>query len=103
MNQKPDDSALIINGETPLSGVVEVSGSKHSILHILGASLLLDGEFVLNNTPNIWDVWNMLEIYESLGMVYAFQDKNLQISISSARFNYTELSFSAGGKQIINK
>ncbi|HGE69329.1 TPA: hypothetical protein ENX78_00745 [Candidatus Poribacteria bacterium] len=90
MLQAPDDTPIVINGSIPLVGQVDVSGSKHSILHILGTLWLLDGDFVIRNTPNIWDVRYLLEIYKSLGIKFALTSEELKVSISSSSFRYSE-------------
>jgi len=88
--QEPDDAPIVIDGGIPLIGQVEVSGSKHSILHILGALWLLDGDLVIRNVPNIWDVRYFLEIYKSLGMGYSLSSEGLKLEIPSSSFVYTE-------------
>jgi len=55
-------------GERPLIGEVLVSGSKNATLPILAATLLVSGEVVLDNVPNILDVRIMGELIESLGV-----------------------------------
>lgn len=85
-----DDSPLAIEGRTLLNGSVIIGGSKHSILHILGALWLLSGRITLRNVPNIWDVQCMLEIYRTLGMAYRFEGGVLHLHIDPAAFSYTE-------------
>ena len=48
-------SSLIIDGGVPLCGVVHVQGAKNSALPILAASLLADGECIIENCPDISD------------------------------------------------
>ena len=59
---------FIIQGGKKLSGSVEISGSKNSVLPILAAALLLDkGESVIHNVPNLSDIDAMLKVLEHLG------------------------------------
>lgn len=88
--QEPDDAPIVIDGSIPLTGQVDVNGSKHSILHILGALWLLDGNLVIRNTPNIWDVRYFLEIYGSLGMKCNLSSEGLKLAVSSSSFVYTQ-------------
>lgn len=94
---EPDDRSVIIDEGIPLIGQVDVSGSKHSILHILGALWLLEGELAIRNTPNIWDVRYFLEIYESLGMRCHLTKGGLKMTIPSS-LNYTEEKMNLASK-----
>ncbi len=47
---------LIIKGGKPLTGTVIVSGAKNAAVAILPATILCEGEFELDNLPNIDDV-----------------------------------------------
>jgi len=58
---------LIILGGCPLSGEVEISGAKNSVVAILPATILVEGKCVIENVPNISDVIGMLEILSTLG------------------------------------
>ena len=52
--------SFIVDGGTPLSGEITVSGNKNAALPMIAASLLTDQEIVLRNAPRILDVDNML-------------------------------------------
>lgn len=58
----------IITGGKALSGSVRTSGAKNAILPILAATLLTEGECVLNEVPNLSDVSVMIEILKLLGV-----------------------------------
>lgn len=51
----------------PLSGTVNISGSKNASLPILAASLLCNGESVIQNVPALSDVTLMCSLLEGLG------------------------------------
>jgi UDP-N-acetylglucosamine 1-carboxyvinyltransferase len=55
-----------IQGGTPLSGEVEVAGSKNAALPILASTLLLEGEASLSRVPRLRDVETMCGLLESL-------------------------------------
>ena len=57
---------LVIQGNTPLRGEVNISGAKNAAVAILPASLLLNGICTINNLPNIVDVRISCEILEEL-------------------------------------
>lgn len=58
---------IIINGGRPLYGTIEVSGMKNSSLPILFATILVQGDCVIENLPPIDDVAAALSILESMG------------------------------------
>ncbi len=60
-------SKLIIQGGVPLRGTVRASGSKNGTLPLLAASLIVEGETILENVPRIRDVLTMLEMLTALG------------------------------------
>ena len=51
-----------------LHGEVQVPGAKNSVLKLMAATLLAEGEFRLTNVPDIADVRTMCELLETLGM-----------------------------------
>ncbi len=60
---------LLIEGGRPLSGTVEVSGSKNAALPILAAAVLAGkGKCVLRNVPLLKDVDTMGQILRDLGV-----------------------------------
>ena len=51
-----------------LDGEVQVPGAKNSVLKLMAATLLAEGEYRLTNVPDIADVRTMCELLEALGM-----------------------------------
>ena len=62
------ENKFIINGKTKLFGCVNVGGAKNSILPVLAATVLCDGEIEIKNFVNLEDVKVMLEILKTLGV-----------------------------------
>ena len=60
-------ASLIITGGRRLSGTVDVQGAKNSVLPIMAASILVRGETVLTNCPDISDVDAAMRILRHLG------------------------------------
>ncbi len=58
---------IVIEGGTPLSGEVQVSGAKNSALKLIAASILGQGETTLYNVPIISDIAVMSKVLEGLG------------------------------------
>ena len=57
----------IIQGGKPLCGEVQIQGAKNAVLPILAASIIAEGETVIHNCPDIYDVKITLEILRHLG------------------------------------
>lgn len=73
-----------VAGGKPLAGSVRISGSKNGALPLLAASLLVDGETVIDNIPDIEDVGTMIEMLRALGAKCQFIDRvKLRIDASS--------------------
>ena len=58
---------FVIHGGQPLEGVITVSGSKNSAVGIIPATVLVKGACVLDNVPEISDVFLLFEILRSFG------------------------------------
>ncbi|MDR0804169.1 MAG: UDP-N-acetylglucosamine 1-carboxyvinyltransferase, partial [Oscillospiraceae bacterium] len=59
-----------VNGGNILSGDIAVQGSKNCLTPILAASIMVSGETVLTNTPDIGDLFSELLILNSIGVSY---------------------------------
>ncbi len=59
---------FVINGGKPLTGVIDVRGSKNATTPILSACLLTNKECIIDNIPLITDVFRMIELLESMGV-----------------------------------
>lgn len=76
----------VIQGGTPLKGVVTISGAKNAAVAILPATLLVKGTCRIENVPDISDVRLLLEILDSMGAVIRRLSPNtLEIDCSHAR------------------
>ena len=71
---------IIINGSRPLCGEVTVSGSKNAILPLIFASLLVNGESIFYNVPDIGDVRVAIDIVSNLGAKVKFFNNRLSIN-----------------------
>jgi UDP-N-acetylglucosamine 1-carboxyvinyltransferase len=63
---------VVITGGNPLVGSVRVSGSKNGTLPLLAATLLVEGESIIENIPDIHDVTTMIEMLRRLGAKCTF-------------------------------
>jgi UDP-N-acetylglucosamine 1-carboxyvinyltransferase len=67
---------FIIEGGSPLSGVVEPAGNKNAALPALAAAMLTEQEVVLRNIPRIRDVEAMIELMALLGVSVEWRGDN---------------------------
>ena len=74
---------FVINGGKRLGGEISVHGSKNAVLPIMAASLLVRGETVLHNVPDLSDVSASIEILEYLGATVKREGGTLIINASS--------------------
>ncbi len=58
---------IVISGNKPLYGTIDVSGMKNAALPILYATVLVGGKFTIENLPDVNDIKLTLEILELLG------------------------------------
>ncbi len=113
---------LVIHGQRPLKGHVQINGAKNAVLPILAASLLADDIVIIENIPKIADIDNMVEIVRSLKVRVEYLDehtiridsrnmvnscadsdavRNMRASyyllgVLLGRFNYARVSFPGG-------
>ncbi len=71
---------LIINGGTPLCGELRLQGAKNSVLPILAASILCDGECCIENCPRLSDCDASINIIRYLGKNAYREDNCIIIS-----------------------
>lgn len=67
MSNRPRPPRYVVQGGTPLQGIVRVSGAKNHVLAAMCASLLTDEDVILTNVPDISDVDTLSELLTSLG------------------------------------
>ena len=78
---------LLIFGGRPLEGEVRISGAKNAVLPIMAASLLTDEDCIIENVPQLSDVFTMMKLLSSLGKKLVL-DKNTLIIKSTSKKNY---------------
>jgi len=59
---------LVIEGGQPLYGSVRISGAKNAGLVLIAASIMAEGETILDNVPRICDVEVMIQILNQMGI-----------------------------------
>ncbi|MDE5770266.1 MAG: UDP-N-acetylglucosamine 1-carboxyvinyltransferase [Ruminococcus sp.] len=80
---------LIVNGGKTLRGELSLQGCKNSALPIMAASLLCGEECVLNNCPELTDIYSASRILNGLGSRCRFSDNTAVID--SQNISKTEI------------
>ena len=65
---------IVVRRSGPLSGSVSVPGAKNSVLKLMAAALLADGEYELSNVPVIADADTMADLVRALGLQCSHPD-----------------------------
>ncbi|MBQ6809507.1 MAG: UDP-N-acetylglucosamine 1-carboxyvinyltransferase [Clostridia bacterium] len=73
-------SKIVIEGGYPLCGVIDIQGAKNSILPILAAAFLADGECVIDNCPDISDTHAAIKILRALGSTVTIHGNTVYIN-----------------------
>ena len=78
-----------IIGGKPLAGTVTISGSKNAALALMAGALLIEGEVILHNMPQIEDVFTMLALLEELGVQACWEDTHT-LSLDTRSIHHAE-------------
>ena len=70
---------LIAIGGKKLSGDVNISGSKNAVLPIMTATLIVPGNYKINNVPNLRDTQTMIKLLQIIGAEVIYKNKTLII------------------------
>lgn len=82
---------ILVRGGRPLSGLVNVSGSKNATLPVMTAALLGEGTTLLDNVPDLQDIRTMAKVLQTLGA--SVTHENHQLSIDPAGFSNDEAPY----------
>ena len=70
---------LIINGGSKLFGDVQISGAKNAVLPIMTATLIVPGNYKINNVPDLRDTRTMIDLLKIIGANVEYSDNTLLI------------------------
>jgi UDP-N-acetylglucosamine 1-carboxyvinyltransferase len=83
---------FLITGGIPLHGTVVIDGAKNSALSIMAACLLTSEKCILENVPQLKDVYSMIEVIKTLGVKVEWKENNT-LYIDSDDFNNFEAPY----------
>jgi len=61
-------SVVVVRPGSPLEGSVRIGGAKNSVLKLLAATVLAEGDFTIRNVPDIADVHCMADLLRAMRM-----------------------------------
>ena len=73
------EKSIQIKGKKQLNGEVEISGAKNAVLKQMILPILCEGEYKIENVPNIADVFYMQDVLGVLGITSKLEEKTLEI------------------------
>ncbi len=74
---------IVIQGQNSLSGSVNISGAKNSVLPIMTAALMAGGESVISRVPDLKDTRTMIKLMEIVGAKCSMEGNRLKIDAES--------------------
>jgi UDP-N-acetylglucosamine 1-carboxyvinyltransferase len=75
---------IIVNGGKKLQGSVKVSGAKNAALPILFATMLTDGDCIIENVPRLVDINTALSLLDYFGKKTVRKGASVEISARGA-------------------
>ncbi len=72
---------IIIRGNNPLHGKVQIHGAKNAVLPLMAASILAESPSVLHNVPCLHDVFTMDKLLTQMGIQVEFTGRYMTISV----------------------
>lgn len=70
---------IIVRGNNPLFGEVDIQGAKNSALKIMAASILTSDPVIIDNVPNIRDVSVMADVLKGLGLTVTREGRKVTL------------------------
>lgn len=84
-----------IDGGWVLKGEVKVGGSKNATLPLLAGLLITNGVFVIKNVPHIIDVLNKIKMFEEIGVICRFLEKDV-VEVDTRNININHITSHRG-------
>ena len=75
---------IIIRGNNPLSGTINISGAKNAVLPVMAATLLAPGKYTIHKVPDLRDTRTMMKLLNIIGATTVYEDGSLIIDSSLA-------------------
>jgi UDP-N-acetylglucosamine 1-carboxyvinyltransferase len=82
---------IVVEGGRRLKGDVKISGSKNAALPVLVSSLLVDGECVFHNVPDLMDIKSIKLLLADLGA--RVESSGSTVTVDATHVNKFEASY----------
>lgn len=76
-------AVYVINGGYRLNGEIDIQGSKNAVLPLMAAAIIGNGCTIIDNCPEISDVYEMAEILRDIGCIVTIRDHTMTIDSSN--------------------
>lgn len=84
---------FIIEGDTPLTGEIPISGSKNAALPVMAAALLADSPTTINAVPQLKDIYTFNNVLRITGAHVDFDEKNNRLRIDPSHVTHLEAPY----------
>lgn len=84
---------FVVETSLNLEGSIRVSGAKNSVLIIMAATLLAEGECVIEDVPDLLDVQVMIDLLRSLGSEVHYDAQKEQLRTKVIDSSITDASY----------
>lgn len=78
---------FVIEGSTPLNGVIPISGSKNAAMPLMAAALLGDTPSIITNVPQLKDIYTFSDVMRTTGAEVDFDEKENRLIIDPTGIN----------------
>jgi len=82
---------IVVIGENPLRGTVQINGAKNAFLPVFVATLLAPGKYRISRVPDLRDTHTMMELLTIIGAEMVFE--NGEMTIDTSNCNHPEAPY----------
>ena len=84
---------FLIEGPTPLTGSIAISGSKNAALPLMAAAILAEGKTTIHNVPKLKDIYTFNNVLRVTGAQVAFDEAANILTIDPTNVNHLEAPY----------
>jgi len=84
---------FIVEGPTPLRGIIPVSGSKNAALPLMAASILADSPTSISLVPKLQDIYAFNNVIRVTGTTVQFDENSNTLTIDPANLGFAEAPY----------
>ncbi len=84
---------FVIEGGGPLTGTLNISGSKNAALPVIAGALLADSPVTINNIPRLQDIYTFNNVLRVVGAKVDFNDASNSVQIDPTLVSYLEAPY----------